>query len=356
MTPSPSGDAATLQAVASKAGVSISTASRCLSGAANVAKKTQEKVLAAAEELGYRHNRFISEVMRAARRGLTQQYLGTLAFVTPFDESSDWWGTPTLYRQWEGARTRAESLGFNVTEFRIIGNGMTGRRVGEILHARGISGILLGAFPCEPSEIALPWDEFATVPIGHLIRSPHLDCVISDHTEAVITAGRELAKRGFRRVGLAIEEYQDHITNGRWTVGFAGMSAAVPELERVPPYLPAQMEPDGFIAWVEKHDIQAVLTLSTFRNKANPMQEWLSERGHAVPHDVSLATLDITSVHPDWAGIEQHSIEIGRAAVDLLLAKLRAQQRGVPEVPRTMYVHGQWKDGGTVSAKPKGKS
>src|SRR3569833_576245 len=108
MTPSPSGDAATLQAVASKAGVTISTASRCLSGAANVAKKTQEKVLAAAEELGYRHNRFISEVMRAARRGLTQQYLGTLAFVTPFDESSDWWGTPTLYRQWEGARTRAE--------------------------------------------------------------------------------------------------------------------------------------------------------------------------------------------------------------------------------------------------------
>src|SRR5258708_2465274 len=215
----PFGDTATLLAVATQAGVSVSTASRCLSGATNVAKNTQQRVLAAAEKVGYRHNAFISEVMRATRRGLTQQYLGTLAFVTPSEDVAGLSAPPTLHRHWEGARMGAESVGFNVTEFRISGDGMTGRRLGEILHARGISGILLGAFGCEPSEVALPWEEFAVVPVGHFVHSPRLDCVISDHTEAVITATRVLAHRGYRRIGLAIEEYQDHITNGRWTLG-----------------------------------------------------------------------------------------------------------------------------------------
>lgn len=338
----------TLQAVARKAGVSISTASRCLSGAAKVAKATQQRVIAAASATGYRHNVLVGQVMRATRRGVALNHLGTLAFVTPVADSHEWRATPTLCRNWEAARERAESFGFKITEFTLSSRGMTGRRLGEILTARGISGVLLAAFPMEPHEVSLPWDDFAFVQVGHRILYPRLDCVVSDHTEAVVMAARVIAERGRRRIGLAIEKYQDEITGGRWSLGYAGLRAAVPGLAEIPPLLPAQMSREGFLAWIETHAVDCVLTLSTFRNAPNLMEDWLTATKRRVPRDVGLVSLDVTSVHPDWSGVEQHSDEIGRAAVDLLFSKLQAGERGIPRLPRTLQVHAHWRDGRTL--------
>ncbi|HVU32684.1 MAG TPA: LacI family DNA-binding transcriptional regulator [Opitutaceae bacterium] len=338
----------TLQAVAKLAGVSVSTASRCLSGAAKVADSTQRRVLEAAKAAGYQHNTLVGQIMRATRLGIAQNHLGTIAFVTPVADSEEWRSTPTLRRNWEAARERAESFGFNITEFTLSSRGMTGRRLGEILTARGISGVLLAAFPFEPHEVSLPWDDFAYVQVGHRIATPRLDCVLSDHTEAVVMAARVIAERGGRRIGLAIEKYQDDITGGRWSLGYAGLRSALPELVAIPPLLPAHMTPEIFCSWVEQHAIDCVLTLSTFRNAPNLMDAWLATRGRSVPRDVGLVSLDVTSVHPDWSGVEQHSDEIGRAAVDLLFSKLQAGERGIPKLPRTVQVHGHWRDGRTL--------
>lgn len=338
----------TLQLVAKKAGVSVSTASRCLSGAAKMAESTQRRVYAAAKAVGYHHNALVGQVMRATRKGLALTHLGTVAFVTPVADSHEWRATPTLRRNWEAARLRAESFGFKITEFTLSSSGMTGRRLGEILTARGITGVLLAAFPMEPTEVSLPWNDFAYVQVGHRIATPRLDCVLSDHTEAVVLAARTIVARGGRRVGLAIEKYQDEITGGRWSLGYAGLRAAVPEIADVPPFLPAHMTAPEFLRWVEAHRVDAVLTLSTFRNEPNPMETWLATAGRRVAEDVGLVSLDVTSVHPDWSGIEQHSEEIGRAAVDLLFSKLQAGERGIPQLPRTVQVHGHWREGRTL--------
>jgi LacI family transcriptional regulator len=338
----------TLRAVARRAGVSVSTASRCLSGAAKVAKSTQLRILAAATATGYHHNTLVGQVMRATRRGVAQNHLGTIAFVTPVADSHEWRATPTLCSNWEAARERAESFGFSITEFTLSSRGMTGRRLGEILTARGISGVLLAAFPMEPHEISLPWDDFAFVQVGHRLKLPRLDCVVSDHTEAVTMAARVIAGSGCRRIGLAIEKYQDEITDGRWSLGYAGLRATVPDLAEIPPLLPGQMNADLFLKWVDRHAVDCVLTLSTFRNEPNHMEDWLARLGRHAPQDVGLASLDVTSVHADWSGVEQHSDEIGRAAVDLLFTKLQAGERGVPRLPRTLQVHGHWHDGRTL--------
>lgn len=338
----------TLQLVAKKAGVSVSTASRCLSGAAKMAESTQRRVFKAAEAVGYHHNALVGQVMRATRKGLALTHLGTIAFVTPVADSHEWRATPTLRRNWEAARQRAESFGFRITEFTLTSRGMTGRRLGEILKARGITGVLLAAFPMEPTEVSLPWDDFAYVQVGHRIASPRLDCVLSDHTEAVVLAARRCAAAGCKRIGLAIAKYQDEITGGRWSLGYAGLQAAVPEIAETPPYLPAEMNSAEFLRWVDMHRVDCVLTLSTFRNEPNGMETWLASTGRRVPGDIGLVSLDVTSVLPDWSGIEQHSEEIGRAAVDLLFSKLQAGERGIPKLPRTVQVHGHWREGRTL--------
>jgi LacI family transcriptional regulator len=323
-----------------------------LSGAAKVAKSTQLRVLAAATETGYQHNVLVGQVMRATRRGVAQNHLGTIAFVTPVADSHEWRATPTLWRNWDAARERAESFGFGITEFTLSSRGMTGRRLGEILTARGISGILLAAFPTEPHEISLPWDDFAFVQVGHCIKSPRLDCVVSDHAEAVTMAARAIAGCGRRRIGLAIEKYQDEITDGRWSIGYAGLRASMPNLAEIPPLLPGHMNAEVFLKWVDEHAVDCVLTLSTFRNEPNHMEAWLATLGRYAPQDIGLASLDVTSVHADWSGVEQHSDEIGRAAVDLLFSKLQAGERGIPQIPRTLQVHGHWHEGRTLRSLP----
>jgi hypothetical protein len=108
------------------------------------------------------------------------------------------------------------------------------------------------------------------------------------------------------------------------------------------------MNADLFLEWVDRHAVDCILTLSTFRNEPNLMETWLAAHERQTSRIIGLASLDVTSVHPDWSGIEQHSDEIGRAAVDLLFSKLQAGERGVPRIPRTLQVHGHWHDGRTL--------
>lgn len=340
----------TLQDVAAKAGVSISTASRSLTGAVNVSKITQARVLSAAASVGYRYNPLLGEVMRATRRSLSNHYLGTLAYITPCDDVQEWRATPTLCRHWSAARDQAARFGFGVTEFALTSHGMTARRLGEILKARGISGILLAAFPKEPFEMVLPWEHFATVPVGHMIQNPQLDCVVSDHTQAVLLSGRVLATRGYRRIGLAMEGYQNAITNHGWANGYAALPAENPNLAAIPPFLPEKITARAFTDWVRQHRVDCVLTLSTFRNRPNLMREWLAECGMNCPSDVGLVSLDVTGATASWAGIDQNSDEIGKAAVDLVLSKVRAGERGIPKVHRSLLVHCHWREGNTVRA------
>ncbi len=183
-----------------------------------------------------------------------------------------------------------------------------------------------------------------------MIQKPQLDCVVSDHTQAVLLSGRVLAERGYRRIGLAMESYQNAITNHGWVNGYAALPAENPRLAAIPPFLPEKMSERGFMDWVRKNEVDCVLTLSTFRNAANPMPAWLAEGGLACPRDVGLVSLDVTAATSSWAGIDQNSDEIGRAAVDLVLSKVRAGERGIPRVRRSLLVHCQWREGNTVRA------
>lgn len=286
--------------------------------------------------------------MRSARRGAQSNYLGTLAYIAPCENVREWRATPTLCRHWSAAKDHAARFGFGVSEFALGPHDMSARRLGEILRARGISGILLAAFPNEPFELVLPWEHFVTVPVGHMIQDPQLDCVVSDHTHAVLLAGRVLAQRGYRRIGLAMESYQNAITNHGWVNGYAALPAEIQHLAAIPPFLPERMSETAFVEWVKRHQVDCVLTLSTFRNVPNSMLGWLSTAGIDCPSQIGVVSLDVASVSSTWAGIDQNSDEIGRAAVDLVLSKVRAGERGIPRVRRSFLVHCHWCDGVTV--------
>jgi len=340
---------ATLREVAAKAGVSLATASRCLRqgvvGSARAA--TRARVQAAAHALGYQSNPLLGEVMRSVRRPVANRHLGTLAhLVHPEPWASG--GKDQLDRYGPAVKAHAARYDFDLSVFPMGVPDFSPERLASILTARGIDGVILEIFPNKSFAEQFPWERFSSVLVGHALRSPGLDCVVSDHSRGVILAGETLLERGYRRIGLALETRHVTDTDGAWVDGFHLLQQRHAQLRDIPALIEPQMNAPAFIAWLREHRIDAVLTISIMNDLHNPMLHWLTESGIDCPGEVAIATLDRSYVPLPWAGLDQSSDQISAAAVDLCMTKLRLGERGLPAVPRTILLHSYWCEGATV--------
>ncbi|KXU35786.1 hypothetical protein AXK11_05425 [Cephaloticoccus primus] len=314
---------------------------------------------AAAAELGYSHNPLFAEVMRFVRQRAPDRHLGALAYLVPCRSNEQWEQARRLgrYGRYGAAvREHAARYGFDLTEFPIGLPAFSASRLAQILIARGISGLFLETFPNEHFEREFPWQHFSTLLVGHSLHSPGLDCVVSDHVNAVLLAGEQVLSRGYRRIGLALETSQDRDTSGAWVNGYQLLQARHPQWGAIPPFIRREITAGPLIAWLKEYGIDCVFTLSALhdgplRDVVTPMEDWLAAAGIECPGEVGLVTLDRSYV-PElpWAGIDQSTEEQGRAAVDLLLAKLQVGERGLPKISRTLLVHSHWCEGRTVRA------
>jgi len=342
----PSGKA-TLRDVATKAGVSIATASRCLRAGRVGGAKTRARVQAAAHALGYRSNPLLGEVMRSVRRRAANRYLGTLAHLV---EPEFWEGGSKnrLGRYGPAVKAHAARYDFGVVAFPLGVPDLGPERLAKILISRGIDGVVLEVFPDKSFVEGFPWERFSSVLVGHALRRPGLDCVVSDHSRGVLLAGEKLLECGYHRIGLTLETRHVADTNRAWVDGFHLLQQRHPHLCDIPPLIEEQMSAPAFIAWLRAHRIDAVLTISIMHRAHNPMPRWLAEAGINCPGEVAIATLDRSFVPLPWAGLDQSSDEISAAGVDLCMTKLRLGERGIPAVPRTILLHSYWCEGETV--------
>jgi len=348
---------ATLRDVAAKAGVSIATASRYLRegegsdkhvnavGSAKAA--TRARVQAAAHALGYRSNPLLGEVMRAVRRRAANRHLGTLAHLV----EPEFWergSASRLGRYGPAVKVHAARYNFGVETFPLGVPEFSPAKLAKILTARGIDGVVLEVFPNKAFVEEFPWARFSSVLVGHGLRSPGLDCVVSDHSRGVRLAGAKLLERAYQRIGLALETRHVADTHGAWVDGFHLLQQRHAHLRDIPPLIEAQMTKRAFLTWLRDHRIDAVLTISIMQNLHNPMRHWLAEAGIDCPGEVAIATLDRSFVPLPWAGLDQSSDEISAAGVDLCMTKLRLGERGIPAIPRTILLHSYWCEGLTA--------
>ncbi len=332
----------TIQEVAERAGVSPMTVSRALRNHPNVLPATRRRILAAAAELGYRPHPLVASLMasiRAGPRGKTPSE--TIAFVT-VDARREGWRHGTALAYYKGASERAAELGFNLEEFWIMEPGLTPGRASQILHTRNTRGLLIAPAPFPMDAVSLDWENFAAVAFGYSIRRPRLHRVTNHQIHSVRLAVRTLRERGYRRIGLALEQAADDRVDNNWLSGFLYSYYSVSSRERVKPYVPEQMDEKGFKAWYRRHRPEAVLAGDL------KISRWLGELGESIPGDVAFVNLDYYPEAGKMAGIDQNSRAIGAAAVELLAEQLYHNVRGIPEKPKVLLVDSDWVEGPTV--------
>ena len=333
----------TMADVGRAAGVSQTTVSLALRNHASIPSETRERIRHFVRELGYQPHAGISSLMAQIRSKRPVKFRATLAAVADWSDPSGFRKFPTWRSQWQGARQRAQALGYGLEEFWIGRNGLSATRLASILQARGIEGMIV--FPLATSEpLPLPWDRFASVAIGYTLEAPLLHRVVTAHFDAVLLALEQLHARGYRRVGLALDERLSQRVHRSWLAAFCAFGFETGKINSSAiGVLPNNRPKSAFVRWVRSFRPDAVLSGGPY-----PVRQWLKEIGLAAPRDIGIACLADLLPDEGCARINEGWHEVGAAAVDGVVGQLSRGERGLPSHPVLSLIRGHWVEGDSV--------
>lgn len=328
----------TLSAIAQRAGVSLATVSYALRKHPKISAETQAAVLRAAEELGYRPNPRVASLMAHIRGGRAGAARERLAFVWVHTTRRESRESSFLRSVFAGARQRAAQLGFSLEEFWTADEGMTDRRLGQILRARGIVGVVLSPVTSAEATVTLDWDWgcFASAVIGNVSWTPELHHAGHHHFLGMRLALAELARLGLVRPAAVIERSAHERSKHAWAAAFLTHhrdTRSAPELIRVA----GVDEFAATAAWLRSCGADSLL-VSASALLANPVLRPACRR----------LGLPIFTLHweegtaADLGGVDQCYDRVAGHAVDLVATQLNTNETGVPELPCLMLFPGRW--------------
>ncbi|HEX8312676.1 MAG TPA: LacI family DNA-binding transcriptional regulator [Chthoniobacteraceae bacterium] len=334
--------APTMQKIAEACGVSRMAVSLALRNSPKISAATGDRIRSVAESMGYRPNPLVSALMTQLRSTKEVRTPSILAYVTTYDTPDGWRLPGPFVSFYEGAKRRAEQLGYTLEEWWLRKPGMTEQRFSDILYTRDIHGLLVAPLPTGGGSLALDWPRFACATIGYSVSAPTMNRASNDQYETILLALKELTKLGYKRIGMAMPLESDERVKQHWSAGMLVYQQQIPPQDRVPPLLATGSFSKAFPEWFNQHRPEAVLSL------AWEVLGMLHEMKLRVPEDVGFAHLALTAGDRDSAGVNQNSEIVGASALELVDAQLRRNERGVPLVSKTLLVPGCWVDGPTV--------
>ncbi len=339
----------TMKSIATQAGVTQATVSMSLANNPRIPLATRERIQAIAKQLGYQPNPYVSTLMRMRRQGKPLKGKPVLALVCAMPTAAGWSNhtAPTIRHMREGALERAAMRGYRAQEFWLHRDGMSNERFSQMLHARGIQGMLISPLGEGDPPPRLRWDYFAAVCLSVPLPSLAITTVCNDHYFSCLQIMRECHRRGYRRPRLVLRRAHQMRFQGRWEGGYRVGGEMLPELELASPfYLDDRSNVSILQAWLKREHPDVIITPA-----ADVLTEPLARAGWRVPEDVGLALLACPHVGAPVTGVYQNGHLIGALALDTLISLVERHERGLPQQATTLMVEGQWNEGTTLPVR-----
>ena len=332
----------TLKDIAEACGVTATTVSMALRNNPRISDATREKVREAADRLGYRRHPMLSALMTNVRQsGQTMLPVPLAAVYTHSNKSID----ENYYHRniWKGMETRAAELGYKIERFQLDAKKITGKRMGQILKARGIQGVVVPTMVHAGGHLSVDWNEFSALTIGYSMLSPNFHRVCTDHYRGIRMVLRELKHRGYSRPGLVLNEKSGMRSVHLWSSGFFGFeygprrfgNSAVLECDLI--------DKKQLLSWYKNYKPDVIITSDP--EIIQPMKA----AGLKFPEDVGLVTLQLHGNENLIAGIDQNERLIGANAVEQLVQMIYYNEVGIPEFPRVLQIPSIWRDGDSIA-------
>jgi DNA-binding LacI/PurR family transcriptional regulator len=331
---------ATQKDVAKALGISQATVSFALKGDPKISESRREEILEAARSLGYRPSPAASSLAQLRHSKSKKTQGEVFGWLNLWKNPKDLNRKKEFHQYFLGAKAAADSFGFRLDEFNLSGN-LSQSRLGSILTARGIEGILLPPHPFENDFEGINWSTFSLIRIGHSIDQLPVNMVSSDQVNNTILAYRKIRERGYKRIGFIYNPSKHWL----FDAGFLKAQMESPVKDRIPILfwknddLPRMKE--LMKKWLINHKPDAIFTTHP------PVPSLLNEMGYKVPDDIGVSSSSIRDVEVD-SGIDQNPVEIGRASVVALITQMHDNERGIPLKFKETLIKGTWVDGNSL--------
>ncbi len=337
-----------VRSLARELGVSATAVSLALKGSPRVSAELRAEVQRRAKATGHVPNARLAELMSEVRQSGAAQYRATLGVISLFPEERPWIERPVYSHLGEvlaGARERAQSHGYKLEEFWVKQPGLTSERLGQIVEARGIRGLLcLGSLdPDERFPEALK--RFAVVTHAASIPDP-LHRVLSDFARDGRRLFDELLGRGYRQPGLCILGSGDRRTDHLYSATFLSHQERKFAGARVPILRAEAWNEAEFAAWFDRHEPD-VIVLHQYESYTLAVEAFLARQKRRVPREVGIALLDKMPA-ARFSGIRQNPFRVGAVATEMLLGRMLLGDFGAPAQPKIELVQGEWNEGRTL--------
>jgi len=318
------------------------TVSRVLRGEPVVSAPTRNRVMRIARELGWRPNPLVRALMAQRRAGARRVKPMRIAYLTSFEPRDSWRTHESFRLYFEGARKRAEQLGYGLEEF--PSGKLKGPKISDALQEAGYVGLIVGPRPSPMSSLELDWSAFAAVAIGLSLVEPRLHRVSPDYYDAMFVGLEEVRRRGYKRPGVILPAE----TNARF-IHLWQAAVGVDVQGHAPALIVDHQDRKIVLDWFRKFKPDVVLGVR--REHA----DWLRAAGARNPA-TGYAHFNWSEPHGNFAGVDLCAKLVGAAAVDLVAEQLTMNERGVPTWPKHVQLPVRWKDGSSVHAEARRRS
>ncbi|HEY0943820.1 MAG TPA: LacI family DNA-binding transcriptional regulator [Opitutaceae bacterium] len=352
----------TLADIARECGVHVTTVSLAMRNSPRLPAETRERIHKAAKKLGYAPDPWLRALVSYRGNLAERRNPPTLAYVTNWKTRWGWKQVTAHPDFYQGALSAAKELGFNLEHFWMGEPGLTHGRLNQILHARGISGVIVASHVREIDEaLRLDWDQLSAVKIDYFPHQPGLHNVTNNQCSIIRLAIQRVMAAGYRRIGFVMHRGWDHSVDHLWTAGFLCEQQNIAPDDRLPAHIFPPPEPvadwlnegksdvivplDSLAGWLKEYQPEVLISKGSF------VLPQLEKLGLRVPQDIAFVDVFLEEFTGRTAGVRQNHETVGAIAVEILSGQLQHNKRGVPEVPTTTYVDGTWFDGRSLPAR-----
>lgn len=317
-----------LKDVAEAAGVSISTASRALSGSPRIRPETIARVREAAQQLGYKPN----VPARSLSVGLTHNVGMVVANPVGLYLRSDHFFLSVV----EGATRVLGREGYGLIVSITKGTYRDRADLPQMILNSRVDGVIVGGIPMEDSFVrAVARCGLPVVFIGRYLETTHLNMVAPNNLEGGRLGAEHLLRLGHRSLAvisgpLQINTFRDRYHGVEKAVQEAGVQAQVVLVEAH-----AFDEAAGYAAMRRLLKEPSVLPTAIFGLtdwQALGVMRALCEEGLAIPTDVSVVGFSDTALaavsDPPLTTVKVSSESAGALAARLVLGLLAGEVEG----------------------------
>jgi DNA-binding LacI/PurR family transcriptional regulator len=314
------------------------TVSRGLRNDPRISDAMKERIRELAKARGYRLDPETTRLMAHIRSTRDKQPDSVLALLSDARHEEELSQDPYTRRVIDGARARADELGFRMEFLRLREPGMTQKRLETILYTRAIHGVLIPPQADLPHEIVLPEHHVAMVAATAARAHHHLHRVFPDHFANMCLLLERIAGAGRKRIGLIttpdMEERQRNapLAASQW---FALQNK---DVKIVPPLVIGEHK-GTLRQWFLKHKPDALL---------GP-DRWILNELQDLPGDMKNTSVVLFGNQREgFAGIDELPEVIGSAAVDLLSSQVFRHETGIPLHPKSVMIPGEFHPGASL--------